>query len=37
MSAIFSKITSIIMSIITAISLLPTSIVKFVTSDESLI
>ncbi len=37
MSAIFSKITSIIMSIITAISLLPTNIVNFVTSDEGLI
>lgn len=37
MSAFFSKITSIIVSIFTAISLLPTNIVKFVTSDEGLI
>ncbi len=37
MSAIFSKITSIIMSIITAISILPTNIVKLITSDEGLI
>lgn len=37
MSAIFSKIASIIMSIITAISLLPTNIIKFITSDKGFI
>lgn len=37
MTEIFTKITSVFMSIITAISLLPTNIVNFITSDEGLI
>ncbi len=35
MSAFFSKITAILMSIITSITLLPTNLVKFITSDEN--
>lgn len=37
MEAIFNKISAIFMSIITAITLLPTNIVNFITSDEGLI
>lgn len=37
MSAIFTKISAIFMSIITAITLLPTNIINFITNDEGLI